>query len=128
MKSLDKINKKQIVVIDFDGTIVEHCFPLIGNKLPEAFEVMKELKDAGWILILWTCRENDFDSGKMYLQDAVDFCNDNGIEFDGINQTPSKLEFRTGSTLHRKAYGNVYIDDRNLGGFPGWTTVRKQLL
>ncbi len=127
-ETFDKIDKKQIAVIDFDGTIVEHCFPDIGDILPEAFEVMQELKDAGWILILWTCRENDFDANNMFLQDAVDFCNDHGVEFDGINETPLEYEFRHGDTLKRKAYGNVYIDDRNLGGFPGWAVVRELLL
>ena len=121
----------KIAVIDFDGTIVKHRFPDIGEPLTEAFEVMKDLQKAGWILILWTCREDPSDELRQefqFLTNAVEFCKKNGVEFDSVNETPLDLEFRTGDTLRRKVYGNVYIDDRNLGGFPGWEEVRKRLL
>ncbi len=49
---------KGVLLIDFDGTVVEHKFPKIGKPLPQAFEVLKELQKEGWKLILWTCREN----------------------------------------------------------------------
>lgn len=121
--------RKRIAVIDFDGTICEHRFPLIGNPMPGAFEVMKELKEAGWVLILWTCRENDgYKIEKQFLKDAVEFCKENGVEFDGINETPLEFEFREEDGLRRKVYGDFYIDDRNLGGFPGWDVVRRVLI
>jgi hypothetical protein len=110
------MNRKKIICIDFDGTIVEHAFPRIGKPLPLAIEVIKELKEAGFKLILWTCRE-----GK-YLDEAVLFCIGYGLEFDGINETPPELEFRPEGG--RKAYADYYIDDRNLGGFPGWDVIR----
>lgn len=121
------MSRKRIAVIDFDGTIVHHRFPAIGEPMPEAFEVMKELKEAGWMLILWTCRENDGHLiERQFLKDAVEFCKENGVEFDGVNETPMECEFRPNGG--RKVYGDVYIDDRNLGGFPGWHAVRKELL
>lgn len=122
--------RKRIAVIDFDGTIVEHKFPAVGEPMPEAFEVMRELQLNDWVLILWTCRENDGHKiNRQYLKDAVDFCKEHGVEFDGVNETPIEYEFRTEKDcLRRKAYGDVYIDDRNLGGFPGWPAVRKELL
>jgi hypothetical protein len=122
--------RRRIAVIDFDGTIVQHRFPDIGEPMPGAFEVMKELKEAGWVLVLWTCREDDGHKiSRQFLKDAVDFCEEHGIEFDGVNETPVEFEFRQEEgCLRRKAYGDVYIDDRNLGGFPGWPEVRKQLL
>ena len=123
------MSRRRILVIDFDGTIVQHKFPAIGETMPEAFEVMKELQAADWALILWTCRENNsHDISKQFLKYAVDFCKENGIEFDGVNETPMEFEFRPEETLRRKVYGDVYVDDRNLGGFPGWAEVRKQLL
>lgn len=116
-------------VIDFDGTIVKHEFPKIGPTLPGAFEVMKELKEAGWKLILWTCRENDgYKINRQFLKEAVKFCSENGIEFDSVNEPCMDCEFRPEDGLKRKVYGDVYIDDRNLGGFPGWEAVRKELL
>lgn len=118
----------KIVKIDFDGTIVQHRFPKIGDEMPGAFEVMKKLKEAGFKLILWTCREDDSRNGKLYLKDAVDYCRENGIEFDAINETLLEEEFRPDSMRCRKPYAHYHIDDRNLGGFPGWDVVKKVLI
>ena len=46
----------QIIGIDFDGTIVEHEYPLIGNPVPGALETMKDLIASGHKIILWTMR------------------------------------------------------------------------
>ena len=119
----------KIAIIDFDGTIVKHEFPKIGKPMPEAFEVMQEMKDAGWKLILFTCREDEGHKiSKQYLSDAVDFCKANDVEFDSVNETLEEYEFRPEDMDKRKPYGTVMIDDRNLGGFPGWPTVRQILL
>lgn len=115
----------RIAVIDFDGTIVEHGYPDIGDPLPNAFEVLKELQDNGWKLILWTCRE---DEKRAYLQEAVDFCKENGVEFDAVNETILQHEFRSEDSPKRKPYGHVHIDDRNFGGFPGWDVVKRVLV
>ena len=121
--------RKRIAVIDFDGTIVEHRFPRIGKPMPKAFEVMKELQKENWILVLWTCREDEGKKiDKQYLREAVDFCKENGVEFDAVNETPLECEFRQEDGLKRKAYGDYYIDDRNLGGFPGWDVVKRILI
>lgn len=119
----------RLISIDFDGTITEFGgFPQIGKAQPLAFEVMKELKENGDILILNTCREDKgYNISKQYLSDAIKFCKENGVEFDGINETPIEHEFRD-SELRRKVFAHVYIDDRNLGGFPGWDKVREELL
>ena len=47
-----------LIAVDFDGTVVEHAYPDIGEELPHAVEVLKELVEAGHQIILWTCREN----------------------------------------------------------------------
>lgn len=114
-----------IATIDFDGTIVEHRYPDIGKPLPGAFEVLKDMKDAGWKLILWTCRENH--KKRKYLDEAVDFCRKNGVEFEAVNEVIPDEDFREFG-LRRKPYADVQIDDRNLGGFPGWDAVREMLL
>lgn len=118
--------RRKIAVIDFDGTIIKHAFPEIGEAMEGAFEVMKELKAAGWVLILYTCREDE--PRRKYLTEAVEFCLVNGVEFDGVNQTPLEHEFRDEKSLRRKPYGDVYIDDRNIGGFVGWDKVKAVLL
>ena len=119
----------KVAVIDFDGTIVHHCFPEIGNPLPGAFEVMKELKATGWKLILWTCREDhERLIDKQYLKKALEFCSENGVEFDAANESIAMEDFRGQGFTPRKPYAHVHIDDRNFGGFPGWDIIKKVLI
>lgn len=119
--------KRKTLFIDFDGTIVEFAFPRIGTPMPGAFETMKDLKKAGYKLVLWTCREDE-GPGRMFLTEAAEFCRQNGVEMDGLNETMPEDEFRPDGVLKRKPHCQCVIDDRNLGGFPGWDFVRKELL
>lgn len=61
----NKRNRRLIIAVDFDGTIVEHKYPAIGEEIPYAFVVLRELQEAGHKLILWTFRDGE------YLNDAV---------------------------------------------------------
>jgi len=118
-----------ILAIDFDGTLVEHRYPDIGEPLPGAFETLKDLKAAGHKLILWTCRENTGHLiDKQHLTKAVEFCEMRGVEFDAVNETLPEEEFRPEGCLRRKPYAHYYIDDAVIGGFPGWDVIRKELL
>jgi len=108
------INK--IIAVDFDGTIVDDKFPEIGKPKLFAFETLKQLQNDGYRLILWTYR-----SGKT-LDDAVKFCEKNGIQFYGVNNSFMEEEFYE-SQASRKINADIFIDDRNLGGFPGWGEV-----
>lgn len=110
--------------VDFDGTIVEHAFPEIGKPLPGAIEALKFLQVQGFRITLWTCRE-DVPGERMYLTEAVEFLKGHGVELRAVNYTHPDDEFRSPSG--RKVYADIYIDDRNLGGFPGWFEVLRQL-
>ena len=103
------------IAIDFDGTIVEHKFPKIGKTKLFAFETMKQLQKQGHDLILWTYRAEE------ELEEAVEFCRNNGIEFYAINNSYPEEEID--DTISRKIYADVYIDDRNIGGFIGWSKI-----
>ena len=35
---------KMIIAVDFDGTIVEHCYPSIGKEIPFAIYTLKKLQ------------------------------------------------------------------------------------
>jgi len=107
------------IAIDFDGTIVEHKYPEIGKELLFAFETMKELQKKNHQLILWTYR-----AGKE-LDEAVEFCRKNGFEFYAINRNYPEEQWD--SNTSRKIQADVYIDDLNLGGFPGWSVVWQML-
>jgi hypothetical protein len=107
------------IAVDFDGTIVDHEYPRIGKEKLFAFRTLKELEKQGARLILWTFR-----TGKE-LQEAVDYCRDNGIEFYAINRNyPEEV---MDETVSRKIDADIYIDDKNLGGFPGWSEVWQTL-
>lgn len=67
--------KGKVIAVDFDGTVVEHKYPDIGNEMMFAFATLKALKSKGHRLILWTYRK-----GKE-LEEAVDYCRGNGLEF-----------------------------------------------
>lgn len=121
---------KGVLTIDFDGCIVEHDFPKIGKPLFAAFEVLKELQNNGYKLILWTCRENvDCKVSQQYLTEAVEFCRINGVEFDAVNETLEEYDFRSDyDCKKRKPHATWYIDDRNVGGFIGWPEIRRLLI
>jgi len=107
------------IAVDFDGTIVEHEYPEIGKEMLFAFLTLKELNKKGARLILWTFR-----SGKE-LEEAVEFCRKNGVEFYAVNKNyPEEV---MNDTVSRKIDADIFIDDRNLGGFPGWSEVWQML-
>ena len=107
-------NKK--LAIDFDWTIVEDAYPSIGKPKIFAFETLKKLQSEGYRLILWTYRH-----GKS-LEEAVEFCRKNGIEFYAVNSS-FEGEVFDDETQSRKIDADLFIDDRNLGGFPGWGEI-----
>ncbi|MBT7424534.1 MAG: hydrolase [Flavobacterium sp.] len=113
-------NKHLIIAIDFDGTIVEDAYPKIGKPMIFAFETMKKLQSEGHRLILWTYRT------EKKLQEAVDFCKQQGLEFYAINKSYPEEEFD--GKISRKIHATFFVDDRNIGGFIGWTAVHKLLL
>lgn len=103
-----------IIAIDFDGTICQNKYPEIGAPMPLAIESVKELRERGHDLILWTCRQGE------QLYDAVRWCEEHGISFDLVNEhEPNNLR-AFGGVAGNKVFANIYIDDRNLGGFTGW--------
>lgn len=112
-------NKHLIIAIDFDGTIVEDAYPGIGIPMLFAFETIKKLQSEGHRLILWTYR-----SGQK-LEEAVAFCKKNDIEFYAVNKNYPEEEFD--DEISRKINADIFIDDRNIGGFVGWTTVYKTI-
>ena len=110
-KMIDKI-----IAVDFDGTVVDDKYPEIGKAKIFAFETLRQLQSDGYRLTLWTYR-----SGKA-LDEAVEFCKKNGIEFYAINNSFDGEDFDK-TKQSRKINADIFIDDRNLGGFPGWSAV-----
>lgn len=105
--------RSYIIAVDFDGTVVDDGYPKIGKPKLFAFETLKQLAAQGHRLVLWTYR-----SGKE-LEEAVEFCRENGVEFYAVNSS-FEGEIFDQEKQSRKINADIFIDDRNLGGFPGW--------
>lgn len=112
-------NQHLIIAVDFDGTIVEDAYPGIGKPVIFAFETLLKLQSEGHRLILWTYR-----SGAK-LEEAVSFCEDNGIHFYAVNNSFPEEDYDP--NISRKIHADLFIDDRNFGGFPGWGEIYQEL-
>lgn len=119
-KSLLEMLTPLKIAVDFDGTIVEHKYPEIGKEILFAFDTLKELQKQKHQLVLWTYR-----SGKE-LDEAVEFCRENGIEFYAINASYPEEEFDEDFSS-RKIEADIFIDDRNIGGLPPWGEIYQMI-
>ncbi|WP_019037977.1 BT0820 family HAD-type phosphatase [Psychroflexus tropicus] len=113
-------SKKPVLAIDFDGTIVDNKYPDIGKPKLFAFETLKKLQKEGFVLILWTYRDGE------RLQEAVDYCQKNGIEFYAVNKSYPEEVYT--DKISRKINADIFIDDRNIGGFLGWGQIYRELI
>lgn len=109
------------IAIDFDGTIVEHRYPEIGEEIPFATDTLKMLIADHHRLILWSVRE-----GKL-LEDAVEWCRKRGVEFYAINRDYPEEEIEKNKHFSRKLKVDMWIDDRNIGGLPDWGTIYRMI-
>ncbi len=107
------------IAVDFDGTIVEHKYPQIGDEIPFATQTLKQLYNDGHELILWTYR-----SGSL-LQEAIDFCTQNGVIFYAVNKSYPEEVYD--ETISRKVNADIFIDDCNFGGLPDWGEIYAQI-
>ncbi len=106
-----------IIAVDFDGTIVEHRYPQIGNEIPFATETLKMLIADHHKLILWSVREG------ALLDEAVEWCRERGVEFYAVNRDYPEESKDANEHFSRKLKADLFIDDRNLGGLPDWGTI-----
>ena len=91
------------IAVDFDGTIVRHRYPKIGEEIPFATQTLAMLAREGHRLILWTVREG------ALLDDAIN------------RDFPE--EDATGKGFSRKLKADLFLDDRSFGGLPDWGTI-----
>lgn len=95
-----------IIAVDFDGTIVEHQFPFIGELVPGAKEVLEAIQNEGHKIILWTCRTG------AQLQDAAEYVERLGIDLHSVNYNRVDDDYGSGGI---KVFAHLYIDDAALG-------------
>lgn len=95
----------RIIAVDFDGTLCSDRYPEIGKPNQGLIHYLKDRKKHGSKLILWTCRCS------KPLENAVDWCISQGLEFDAINENVPEIIERFGSNS-RKIYADLYFDDK----------------
>lgn len=126
-----------IYAVDFDGTLCEEAYPLIGRPNTALIKWLKERKASGDKLILWTSRVGP------YLLEAVNWCRNQGLIFDTVNENlPEIIALfalrQRGIRPSPKVTADVYIDDKacNAGlpfgeascpfNVPCWNTKKKE--
>lgn len=97
--------KSLYIGVDFDGTVVTHKYPEIGEPLDGCIETLLKLQEVGHKLILYTMR-----SGERLAQ-AVEYLEENGVKLYAVNENPSQKHW----TESPKIFCNLYIDDAALG-------------
>ena len=94
-----------VLAVDFDGTVSLGQYPNTGPVNVSLVQFLRNRRMIGDKLILWTCREG------TSLQNAIDFCRSNDLEFDAINDNLPETVEKYGSNS-RKISCDYYIDDR----------------
>lgn len=100
----------KILAVDFDGTLCEERWPEIGHPNHEIINHVKNEKENGAKLILWTCR-----IGK-HLGEAVEWCKGHGIEFDAVNDNIPDI-YEMFPVNGPKIYYDELIDDKHNSQF-----------
>lgn len=120
--------RNAIIAIDFDGTVVTHEYPHIGEDVG-AVPVLKELTDNGCRLILYTMRHGQL------LDKAMKWFKDNKVPIWQANENPEQKKW----TKSPKVQADLYIDDAALGcpirfieginrPVADWVKIREQLV
>ncbi len=96
----------KILAIDFDGTLSLGRWPEVGPANDRLISYLLDRKRCGDKLILWTCRAGEA------LVAAIDFCTQQGLHFDAVNDNLPEIVAMYGSNS-RKITCDYYIDDRS---------------
>jgi len=97
-----------VIAVDFDGTIVTHAYPLIGQAIGRSVEILRHFReDLKCAVILHTCRE----PGVGLLEEAVEWCRSKGLEFDAVNENVCRNDV----IGKHKLLVDLFIDDRCAG-------------
>lgn len=95
-----------IIAVDFDNTLAFTDYPDIRAPNRPVIDYIKARKLAGDTIILYTCRHD------KELAEAVEWCRQQGIEFNYINENVPELIEMYGDS--RKIAADIYIDDKNV--------------
>ena len=109
------------VAVDFDGTLVEDCYPNIGAPKKALISLLTALRMSGVKVILWTCRTGD------ELKKAVEFCAEQGLTFDAVNTNLPVVKNLYGYDT-RKVFADLYLDDKGTADIDGFMSKMLHLM
>lgn len=107
MKWVEAKDRKPTIAFDFDGTIVTHRYPEMGEVRPGMKKMMAELREAGAEIIIFTGRTSnawpDYKEGdrEKAVKEVNAFLVENDVPFDSIEDG-----------THGKIPADVYYDDK----------------
>jgi len=100
------------LAVDYDGTLFQGSWPKIGEPKWDIINKVKQFKEEGAEIILWTCREG------ISLDQAIQRVKEVGLEFDAINDnSPSQKEYMKKKLEQgeefatRKIFADFYVGD-----------------
>ena len=102
------------VYLDFDGTVVEHQYPLIGRCNSGCFEIIDKLNKAGHEIIINTMR---VELDKKLLMEAIEFINhslanlENNTQIYSFKNTECKYNPTKWDWDLHFSTGRIFIDD-----------------
>lgn len=97
--------KPKVIAVDFDGCICKMRWPDIGDPNWDVINALKDEKQNGSKIILWSCR-----CGEL-LQAALDACDNWGLQFDAVNENIPERLVEYGYSESRKISADEYWDD-----------------
>jgi hypothetical protein len=101
----EKRTWRKVIAVDFDGCLCANAWPEIGTPNEDVIERLKLAQADGAAIILWTNRAG------LALEEALDWCADNGIRLDGVNASLPEWVEHFGSDP-RKIGATEYWDDK----------------
>lgn len=115
------MKRPKTVCIDFDGVIHDYRkgwrgIDVFDRVLPGASEATHRLRDAGYVIIIHTTR-NDSPALQTFLDE-------NQIAYDHINHNP----FQPVGSDKGKIIADVYLDDRGICFTGDWNMAVNQIM
>ncbi len=105
---------KMLIYLDFDGTVVEHQYPLIGSYNTGCIEVVDKLFQAGHEIVINTMRaeldENLLMEAVEFINEALSTLNSHSEKYTLLHTDSKYYPTQWDWNLHFKT-NRIFIDD-----------------
>mgnify|MGYP000654567642 CR=1 FL=1 len=118
--SFDPITLGHVDIIERGVTLFDELIIAIGINADKKYMFSLEERKK---FIEESFKDNPKIKVATYKGLTVDFCKENDIEFYAVNKNFPEEDYD--EKYSRKIHADLFIDDRNIGGFIGWTEVYK---